>query len=357
MPESVAGLVTEALLCGYIGEGPRVEEFERRLAARLESPHALALNNGTAAIQLALRLAGVQRGDEVISSPMTCVATNTPILAMGANIVWADIDPWTGAIDPDDVRRKITGRTKAVICMHWGGYPCDLNALGTITEDHGISLIEDACQALGSTYHGRPLGSHSDFVCFSFQAIKIITTVDGGALICKTATEHERGRRLRWFGIDRSSASVDCCRVSDIEEYGYKFHMNDIAAVIGIEQMCYLDDNLKKHQEHAHLYDSAFRKLQCVQPLRYSSDRTSSYWLYTLRVKNRDAFMKYMHESGITVSQVHTRNDLYTVFRDFKSFLPGVDEFALEQISIPVGWWLTEQDLQHIVDAVSVWPG
>jgi len=355
MPESVVERLKETLLCGYIGEGPRVDEFERLLAARIQSNNALAVNNGTSAIQLALRLAGVQQGDDIISTPMTCAATNMPVLAMGANIVWADIDPWTGEIDPADVLRKITARTKAVICVHWGGYPCDLDALRHIAEEHGISLIEDACHAIGSTYRDRPVGSHSDFVCFSFQAIKMITTVDGGALVCKASAAHDRGRRLRWFGIDRQTACIDLRCAGDIAEYGYKFHMNDVTATIGIEQLHYLDYNLEAHRENARSYDAAFRNLRCLQPLRYSPERTSAYWLYTLRVKGRDAFMGYMHKAGITVSQVHVRNDLYTAFRNYKSNLPGVDEFTSEQISIPVGWWLTQRDIEHIIAVVSRW--
>ncbi len=352
MPKSVIKPLQEVLFNGYIGEGPKVEIFERKLAAWFKNENILALNNGTSAIHLALRLANVGSGDEVISTPMTCVATNEPILAMGARIIWADIDPWTGNIDPADVAKKITSKTKAIICVHWGGYPCDLKELNAIANKHGIKLIEDACHAFGSVYCGKSVGSHSDFVCFSFQAIKAMTTVDGGALACKTKSGYERGRLLRWYGIDRTNKQKDMRYEIDIPEYGYKFHMNDVTATIGIEQLKYVGNILKKTRLNAAQYDKNFKGMNAVRLLNYKNDRLSSFWLYTIRVKNRPDFIKFMNENGIMVSLVHGRNDKYTVFKDSLVRLPGLDEFTKEYIAIPVGWWLTKSDVSRIIDAV-----
>jgi dTDP-4-amino-4,6-dideoxygalactose transaminase len=352
MAETVLDPLREVLLSGYIGEGPRVKDFEEQLSVWFNNDNVLALNNGTAALHLALRLADVGRGDEVISTAMTCSATNEPIVAAGAKIVWADIDPWTGNIDPGDVVRKITPRTKAIMCMDWGGYPCELDELSTIAAEHGIKLIEDACHAFGSTYHGKPTGSHSDFSCFSFQAIKHLTTVDGGALVCKSKADCERGRLLRWYGIDRNAKCKDLRCEADISEYGYKFHMNDVTAVIGLEQLRYVGEVIEKHRANAKWYDKALVELKSVQPLRYKDDRLSSYWLYTVRAKDREQFTEHMKAADIIVSQVHARNDNYSMFKDFKVSLPGLDEFTREQVSVPVGWWLTEKERAHIVDAI-----
>ncbi len=352
MPESVVEPVRQVLMSGYIGEGPRVERFEKELAPWFGNENVLAVNNGTAALHLALRLAGVGYGDEVISTAMTCSATNEPILAMGARIVWADIDPWTANIDYRDVARKITPRTKAIVCVHWGGYPCDLDELNAIAAEHGIKLIEDACHAFGSTYHGKPIGSHSDFACFSFQAIKHMTTVDGGALVCKSEADRERGRLLRWYGIDRKCKRTDLRCEADIKEWGWKFHMNDVTAAIGLEQLKYVADTLQKYRANAARYDDAFKDLTAVRTLNYGKDRLSSYWLYTIRVKDRPRFMEYMRQKGITVSQVHARNDYHTMCKESRTKLPGVDEFTSEQVSIPVGWWLSEKDLDRIIGAV-----
>ncbi|MFA5554213.1 MAG: DegT/DnrJ/EryC1/StrS family aminotransferase [Phycisphaerae bacterium] len=352
MPESVIEPLKQVLLSGYIGEGPRVAQFEKMLAQWFGCDNVLALNNGTSALQLALRLAGVEPGDEVISTPMTCSATNEPILARGAKIIWADINPWTANIDTKDVARKITAKTKAIMCVHWGGYPCDIDELKDIAAEHNIKIIEDACHAFGSTYHGKPIGSHCDFACFSFQAIKHMTTVDGGALVCKSKSDRERGRLLRWYGIDRKCPRTAMRCEADIKEWGYKFHMNDVTAAIGIEQLKYASDTISKHRSNALKYDKAFENLQAVRPLKYNKDRLSSYWLYTVRAKDRPRFMEYMQSKAITVSQVHVRNDHHTIFNEFRTSLPGVDEFVSEQVSIPVGWWLTEDNLQHIINSI-----
>jgi len=215
-----------------------------------------------------------------------------------------------------------------------------------------VKLIEDACHAFGSTYKGKPVGSHSDFACFSFQAIKEMTTVDGGALACRSKADCERGRLLRWYGIDRKAKRKDLRCEADIVEHGYKFHMNDVTAVIGLEQLKHVAGTVKKHRSNAVQYDEAFSGLEAVRPLRYEDDRSSAHWLYTIRAKDRLGFMEHMKAKAITVSQVHARNDTYTMFKDFRTELPGVDEFTSEQVSIPVGWWLTEKDIRYVIDAV-----
>jgi perosamine synthetase len=353
MPKSVMRPLRKVLFSGFVGQGPQVEKFEEKLAPWFGSENVLTLNSGTSALQLALRLARVGPGDEVISTPMTCVATNQPVLAAGAKIVWADIDPHTGNIDPEDVAKKITSRTKAILVVHWGGYPCELARINALASSHGIKVIEDACHAFGASYHGQPVGSISDFTCFSFQAIKEITTVDGGALVCRSRKDSERGRLLRWYGIDRRENRKDFRCEADIKELGYKFHMNDVAATIGIEQLKYARKNLEKTRKNAAKYDRAFLSFTEVTPLRYQNDRVSSYWLYTLHVKKPLFFMEQMKKAKIVVSRVHARNDKHTVFKEFLVNLPGVDDFVSKQMCIPVGWWLTPLETDWIVSQVA----
>ncbi|MGH8247095.1 MAG: DegT/DnrJ/EryC1/StrS family aminotransferase [Gammaproteobacteria bacterium] len=352
MPESVMEPLRATLMSGYIGQGPRVEQFEHALVRWVGSRQVLTVNSGTSAIHLALRLAGVGRGDEVISSPMTCTATNEPILERGAKIVWADVDPHTGNIDPRDVERKITARTKAVVAVHWGGYPCDLDELNDIGRRHGVRIIEDAAHAFGAEYRGWPIGSHSDFVCFSFQAIKHLTTVDGGCLVCKDPLDDRRGKLLRWYGIDRECDRKDFRCEEDILEHGYKFHMNDVAATIGMEQLKWVGLVLEKHRTNAAFFRNCLESLPGLGLLHYRPDRVSSYWLFTVLVDDRPRFMEEMKQAGIMVSQVHARNDKHTMCRDFVRPLPGLDEFAAHQVSVPVGWWLSEEDREHIVRSI-----
>ncbi len=348
MPPTVMESLREVLSSGYIGQGPKVAEFEKRLVPWFDNENVLCVNSGTSAIQLALRLSNVGPGDEVISTPMTCTATNMPILAAGAKIVWADINPWTGNIDPQDVERKITPKTKAIMCVHWGGYPCDLSELKAIADMNGLKLIEDACHAFGSRYKGKAIGSHGDYVCFSFQAIKTLTTVDGGALCCQYKSDYDRGKLLRWYGIDREAEGKDLRCEADIEEWGYKFHMNDVAATIGLEQLKYIDENLTKTRKHAFTYNHS----PYIPSLETKPDRWSSNWLYTIRVKNRDEFMAKMKEAGIMTSKVHARNDLHSCFADSKTYLPYLDEFYAEHVCIPVGWWLLKDDVEFIIERI-----
>mgnify|MGYP001620174058 CR=1 FL=1 len=357
MPESVMAPLQATLMSGYIGQGPRVDEFEVALTPWVGSKNVLTLNSGTSALHLALRLAGVGFGDEVVSTAMTCTATNEPILERGARIVWADINPRTGNIDPASVERKITPKTKAIMAVHWGGYPCDLAELAAIGKRHGIPIIEDAAHAFGAQYQGKPIGVHSDFVCYSFQAIKHVTTVDGGALVCKSDEAYRRGKLLRWYGIDRESPRKDFRCEEDVVEHGYKFHMNDVAATIGLEQLKYAPKILQAHRDNAAYYVKRFKGLPGLQLLDYRPDRQSAYWLFTMTVRDQAGFMRHMQEAGVAVSRVHARNDTHTMFREFVCPLPGVDSFDRNQVSIPVGWWLSEADRAAVADAVVAFCG
>lgn len=355
MPESVMGPVRETLLSGYIGQGPKVEQFERALTKVVGTQHCLTVNTCTSALRLALRLAGVGPGSEVISSPMTCVASNSPILEQYADIVWGDIDPWTGNLDSRDVERKITDKTKAIIAVHWGGYPCDLSELTAVCRKYGITLIEDAAHAFGASYQCRPVGAMSDLCCFSFQAIKHISTIEGGLLVCRSVDLYREGKLLRWYGIDRDTPRTDLRCEEDIKSVGMKYNFNDVGAAIGLEQLKYLPGILERHRANAAFYDAAFASMKKVRRLKYQADRVSSYWLYTMRVSDRADFQDFMAKRGIMVSRVHVRNDVHTAFRRFRKNLPGVDEFDREQVSIPVGWWVNDQDRETIVKAVQEW--
>lgn len=352
MPESVMQPPQKTLFSGFIGEGKRVKEFERQLTPWCGSDQVLSLNNGTSALQLGLRMAGVGPGAEVISTPMTSVATNVPVLALGGRIVWADIDPWTGNLDPRDVERKISARTKAIIAVHWGGLPCDLEALNTLATARGVKLIQDACHAFGATYQGQYLGVFSDFTCFSFQAIKLLTTADGGALVCRKKEDYERGRSLRWYGIDRDNAQRQNTSGIDITDFGYKIHMNDVNAVIGIEQLKFVEKNLRAARANADWFNKALSNLDCVRPLRRPHGRQSSCWLYTVRVKRPADFIEKMSQANINAAQIHERNDNYTIFRESKTSLPGVTEFMSEYVCIPVGWWLSAAERDYIVERI-----
>jgi dTDP-4-amino-4,6-dideoxygalactose transaminase len=351
---SVADPLLKTLYSGYTTQGPRVEEFEYELRRWLDVKNILTVNSGTSALQLALTLSGAKYGTTIISTPCTCSATNTSIRAVGADIVWADINPLTGNIDSNSVedRLKTNKDIKAVIMVHWGGYPCDIDEINFLGQKYNVKIIEDAAHAFGAEYKNLKIGNHSDFVCFSFQAIKHLTTADGGAVICKNDDDHKRGKLLRWFGIDRESPRRDQRCEEDITEAGFKYHMNDINATIGLMNLRDIDKIVKTHQLNGTTYDNELKEIEKLTLVQKHTDRLSSYWIYTVLVNDRDNFVNKMRTAGIGASMVHSRNDLFTMFKAYKTNLPGTDSFFDKQINIPSGWWVTDEDRRYIVDVI-----
>lgn len=353
MHPDVSNILNPVLHCGFIGEGPKVREFESMLAQRIGTPQLLTMNSGTAALQIAYHIAIDHTPDaEIITTPVTCTATNTPIITNNAKIVWADVDPVSGNIDPNDIAKKITSKTKAIVIVHWGGNPCDIAKINTIAKDNNLVVVEDGAHAFGTQYKGRPIGLDSDFCMHSFQAIKHLTTGDGGLLIAKKQEDYDRAKLLRWYGIDRDAKTKEAsdlrCEM-DVVEAGYKAHMNDISATIGIANLDSIDWILERHRDNALFYDNAFQDSEGITIARNNPDGMSAYWLYTIHVRKRDAFMQRMMENGIAVSKVHSRNDTHSMFRSFKGgTLPGVNSFSETHVCIPVGWWVTQEDREYI---------
>lgn len=349
MSKDAADAVTAVLNSGYIGQGPLVEEFEYRLQLFLSaSVPPLTVNSGTSALDLAYHLVGVKPNTEVISTAQTCTATNGPIVLRGATIVWADVNPLTGLIDPDDVARKITKKTVAIVAVDWGGKAADYDALRSF----GIPVIEDAAHAFGANYKGIPIAfSGGDYVMWSFQAIKHLTTGDGGALL-PPLREIERGRLLRWFGLDRRSSESFRCEQT-ITELGYKYQMNDIAAAIGLANLKDMSYVTLKHKTHAFFYGRELTDLKHI--ILPEPDEDSAWWIYTILLPDsdtRDRFKLFMMDKGIDVSPVHDRNDKHPQLTFDNKNLPGLDLFSSRQIAIPVGWWLSMTDIDQIMSAV-----
>jgi len=352
MADSVRAAVTRTLYSDYIGEGEDVVAFERELAERLGTTRVLTVNSGTSALHLACHMSVDGAAEaEIITTPMTCIATNTSIVQNGARIVWADVDPLTGNIDPDEIRPLISDKTRAIMMMHWGGNPCDIDRICEIGRTHGIKVIEDAAHALGAMYNGQPIGQHSDFVVFSFQAIKQVTSVDGGCLVCRDAKDDARGRLLRWYGIDRNEPFDSRCEI-DVSEAGYKFHMNNVAAAVGRENLKQLDWILMRHRDNARFYDAAFSAANSITVASQNPDGVSAYWLYTIHVANRDELIRKLLEHGIGAAKVHARNDVHSVFARFQRPLPKCEEFNRTHLCIPVGWWVSDSDRERVADAV-----
>ena len=364
MADSVGDKFKEVVYSGFIGEGPKVKEFEASLTAHVGNSNILTVNSGTSALHLAYHMAlyGGVKGYktnpdfEIITSPITCTATNTPIINNGAKIVWADVDPMTGNIDPNDIRRKITKNTKAIAMIHWGGNPCDIAEINKIAKENNLLTVEDGAHSMGAAYEGRSLGNDSDFLMYSFQAIKHITSIDGGCLITKSKEHYERAKLLRWYGIDRepkTKEALDLRCELDVAEAGYKFHMNDVCASIGNENLKHLPWIIERHLENAYFYNQAFAGSDKVKVAPENPRGKSAYWLYTIHLNNRDEVMKKLAEEGINSSKVHARNDTHSMFKDFKdNNLPNAELFNNSHLCIPVGWWVSKEDREFIAEKI-----
>jgi perosamine synthetase len=352
-PRSIE-LANEVLQSGWISEGKLVKQFEAELACQLGTPPMVAVNSGTSALHLAVALAGIGPDDEVILPAQTFAASGLAVLMQNARVVFADIDPCTGNLWPASVAERITSRTRAIMPVHWGGYPCDLAELNALAEHNGLSVIEDAAHALGATYHGRPIGNQSRFTCYSFQAIKHITTGDGGALCCRDEADREAALRRRWFGIDRANSrpSILGERVFDLEEVGYKYHLNDLAAAIGLGNLADFPRRLARRRQIGQFYREALSDLPGLTLLCNEPDREHAYWLFTVLVDRREDLIRKLKEVNIPTSVVHLSIDRYAVFGGLRDDLPGQAVFNARQLAIPVHDALTDEDLAHIVGTI-----
>ncbi len=349
---------------GFINEGEEVIELEKQLSDFLQVKNLTLVNSGTSALTLALRIIGVGEGDEVITTAMTCVATNTPITNSGASIVWADIDANTGMISVDDVESKITSKTKAIMIVDWAGTPANLLAFQSLSEKYSIPIIQDAAHAFGAQYDGLPISNFADFTCFSFQAIKHFTTGDGGALVCREDEKSILARKLKWFGYDRDSVKDSKGEWkgqkwdADIldGEIGYKFNMNNMAAAVGLANLPNMPDTLMRHRSNA----KEFRSLLAGHPkiilMEMDPRAESSFWVFTLRLdlseEKRDLLLAKLNERGIGAGLVHLPNDRYSAFNKHRVFLEQTELFASTQISLPCGWWIKSSDVQEIAKSL-----
>lgn len=349
----VGDALQKTLQSGYIGQGEVVDRFEFELSETMKWPYINTVDSCTSALHLAIHMAKDGVRNEILCTPLTCAATNMPVVANGLRIRWVDVDPKTCNMDLEDLDRKLSNKTLAVLPVHWGGYPLDLDRLDAIikrtelTIGKKITVIEDCAHAFGATYKGRWLGRHGHFCCFSFQAIKHLTTGDGGMLTCPTVDSYKRAKLLRWYGMDRVGP-----RIQQAKEWGFKFHMNDINATIGLGNLQQAIENLKKHQENASILRSKLSAIPGLSLFENKPDRTSADWIFSVCVEGKAEFEQKLWAAGIAAGQVHGRNDALECFSCFREPLPQTDILCQGLTCIPCGWWLTKSDLQKIVRTI-----
>lgn len=336
IPDEAKIDLVQTLNSRWIGQGPKVDKFENDFSERFGVKYCVALNSGSSALETAYELIGIGPGDEVISTPLTCTATNMPLLRMGAKIVWADIRADNLCLDSKDVLKKITSKTKAIVNVHLGGIENDLGSMP-------VPIVADACQALG-VFNG-------DYTCNSFQAIKHITTGDGGMLVLRDDKEYRQAKLMRWFGIDREKKVINNWQsytqrsmTFDIETYGYKRHMNDIAATLGIVGLSYYDTVIYYRRKLFNMYKELLSGLPGITLV---NGKKNTYWLCTVLVEDRDEFAKMLFENEVDTNMVQIRNDAYKIFGG-RAKLPVMDSIEEKYISLPLNMRTTEDDVYYI---------
>jgi perosamine synthetase len=344
---------------GWIGLGPKTKEFEERFAAFLGIPYAVGVNSATAALHLALKVADVE-GAEVITTPMTFISTNHAILYCNGVPVFADIEPDTLNIDPDDVERKVTSRTKAIVVVHYGGHACNMDRILGIARKHGLRVIEDAAHACGGQYRGRMLGTLGDFGCFSFHAVKNLATGDGGMITTREAEADARLRRLRWLGISKGTWDrVEGKGYSweyNVEELGFKCHMNDITAAIGLVQLSKLEHTNARRRYLAERYTRLLADVDWIETPVEKEYTRSAWHNYVIKVADpadRDPLMEHLKARGISTGMHYIPNHLYEMYRPYvKEPLPVAETVWKRLITLPLFPDLTDEQQDHIVASI-----
>jgi len=318
--------VLKVLGSGYLSAGKTVRRFEEEFAAKFGFKEVVSVNSGTSAIEIAYTLCDFQKGDEVIVPVLTCTATSIPLVRRGVKIVFADID-YDLNISIEDVERKITPKTKAIVFVHFGGNNRGLRQLMVLARRHGIRVIEDAAQAVGSDYWGK-----ADFTCVSTGAIKTLTSGDGGFIICKAQKDHEKAKRLRWYGYDREKKLVE--GDTDLTEAGFKMNMNEIAAAIGLGNLHSIDGLIAHRIRLADIY-----REYGIQ---------GHAWLAQGFADDFKCLQRIYADEGIEIGQHHYRNDKYTLLKKFKSKCPVMDETENKYFFVPYHHGVTEPQAHKI---------
>jgi perosamine synthetase len=333
--DAMRDAVAEVLQTRYIGQGPKVDEFERAFAAYVGRP-SVAVGSGTDALHLSYALAGIGPGDEVITPVFTCTATNIPLLYLGARIKFADVAPDSLNVSDATITAQMTERTKAVVVVNYGGMPTRCHG------SWGVPLIEDCAQSLGG------LPPEGTYACYSFQAVKHITTGDGGMLVLPL-DQAEKAKRIRWFGIDRA-AKLSGTWENDITEVGYKYQMTDVGAAMGLAGLETLGWQISQRRAMRDAYASGLAGIDGIRLL--DADPDSACWLCTVSVERRDDFRRKLAAECIESDQTHYRNDRYTIFRDFRGEFPNMDAIDSKYLCLPLHMAMDESDIERICDVV-----
>lgn len=354
--------VAQVMRSGWLGLGPVTGEFERALENAFGAKRVVAVNSGTAALHLAMCLLDLKPEDEVIVPAVTFVSTAHVVEYCGAKVVFADVDEETLCIDIDDVRRKITDRTRAVVPVHYAGHPCDLDGLRDAVRGRNITIVEDAAHACGARYKGKPVGGLSPFTCFSFHAVKNLTCGEGGAVCVQTETHARKLRELRWLGISkdtytRSSRERVYAWQYWVNELGFKYHMHDMAAAMGLVQLRRLEENNAKRRTVAERYNEAFGPRAWIETPPERGDVHSSWHIYHIKVPERDRMVAHLKKHGIAPGVHYYPVHMHPHYAPLNAQCPIAEEIWKRILSLPMFPDMTDEQIERVIAAVLSFEG
>lgn len=353
--QSVEDAALAVLRSGQIASGAYVEQFRKAFAELVGRPLTVTVNDMSNAVAIALRLAGVVPGSEIITQAFSCLSSNAPLGLSGARVRWADMDPETASMTVQSVERLITPSTRAVLLYHVAGYPGPARELAQFCRSNGIALIEDCNNALGATLDGIPVGQFGDYAVHSFYPNRQINAIEGGALSVATEAEFERALKLRKYGIDPvrfRDAAGEIDPDVDVPELGWAAILNNLSSAVGLVQMPGLSARLAATRSNAQRLRAALHGLpglRLVQPL---SGADPAWWAVLVLADQRDTLLSELKRRGIAASRLHFRNDAYSGFNAERLSLPGTDRFMAEVIALPCGWWLSPAEMDSIGNEV-----
>lgn len=345
----------EILFSGWIGLGPKTREFEEKFAQFIGIKHAVGLNSGTAALHLAMKVMGVD-GGEVITTPITFVSTNHAILYNDATPVFADVEEDTLNINAAEIEKLISKKTKAIVVVHYGGHACDMDTIMDLAKKHKLKVIEDCAHSCGGSYKGKLTGSIGDIGCFSFHAVKNLACGEGGMITIGDEELDRRLRSLRWLGITKGTwdrANKDAYSwFYNVEEVGFKAHLNDIPAVLGLVQLKKLAGLNNKRRQIAGQYNAAFKQLDWLETPVEKSYAHSAFHNYVVKMEQRDKFVQYMANKGISTGVHYYPNHLYPVYKPYYRKLPVAESIWQKIVTLPLFPDLTPSQIDYIIETV-----
>lgn len=348
--------VADVLRSGWVGLGPKVEDFERKFAKYIGVKYAVAVNSCTAALHLALKVTGVQHVG-VITTPMTFISTNHAIRYASGRPVFADIYPDTLNIDPASIEKHIKLSTQAIVVVHYGGHPCDMDAIDKVADKYKIAVIEDAAHGCGGEYKCKKIGSLGDIGCFSFNAVKNLATGDGGMITTNREKVYDKLRELRWMGISKDTWRRDHANAGyswyyDVDEIGFKYQMNDITAAIGIVQLSKLDAMNNARRDIAKMYDEAFADIDWIETPTVKSYAKTAQHNYVIKVNKRNELHSFLKDKGISTGVHYIPSNHYKMYKDCDYPTPVCDDVWTRLITLPMFPDLTPSQVDEIIEAV-----